>query len=64
MTVLSLRTINYRRGEVTVRYLLLTIGIVVIILDAWAMKKEYDKENLVGVVYWGFWTRMMVAALT
>lgn len=63
MTVLSLRTINYRRG-VTVRYFLLTIGIVVIILDAWAMKKEYDKENLVGVVYWGFWTLMMVAALT
>ena len=46
------------------RYFLRTIGIVVIILDAWAMKKEYDKENLVGVVYWGFWTLMMVAALT
>lgn len=57
MTVLSLRTINYRRG-VTVRYLLLAI------LDAQAMKKEYDKENLVGVVYWGLLTLMMVTALT
>ena len=46
------------------RYLLLAIGIVVIILDAQAMKKEYDKENLVGVVYWGLLTLMMVTALT
>lgn len=40
------------------RYLLLAI------LDAQAMKKEYDKENLVGVVYWGLLTLMMVTALT
>lgn len=45
------------------RYFFLVIGITVLTLNAWSMKKEYDKENLVGVVYWGFWTLMLFMAL-
>lgn len=37
--------------------------IVLLSLDAWSMKKEYDKQNLVGVIYWGFWTLMMTITL-
>lgn len=61
MTVLSLLTINYK--EVKMKILLTIIIISVLVLDAWFMKKEYDKENLVGVVYWGFWTLMAIIAL-
>lgn len=37
--------------------------IVLLILDVWSMKREYDKQNLVGVVYWGFMTLLMIIAL-
>lgn len=44
------------------KYFLLIIWIIVVILEAWSMKKEYDKQNLVGVVYWG-WTLISFMAL-
>lgn len=38
-------------------------GLVLFICDAKLMKKEYDKENLLGVVYWGFMTVIVILAL-
>lgn len=38
-------------------------AIVMLILNARSMKREYDKQNLIGVVYWGFMTLLMIIAL-
>jgi hypothetical protein len=38
--------------------------IAVVVCDAWFMKKEHDKQNLEGVVYWGFMMLMLVITLT
>lgn len=45
------------------RTFLLVITFIVVILEAWIMKKEYNNQNLVGVVYWGFMMLMLFIAL-
>lgn len=42
---------------------LLIIAIVVLIVDVRYMQEERDKQNLVGVVYWGFMTLILIISI-
>lgn len=46
-----------------ISWVLRIAGLVLFICDAKLMKNEYDKENLVGVVYWGFMTVIIILVL-
>ena len=46
-----------------ISWVLRIAGLVLFICDAKLMKIEYDKENLLGVVYWGFMTVIVILAL-
>lgn len=43
--------------------ILLVIGIVALACDAWFMRNDYKKQNIAGIIYWGFWTILVMIAL-
>lgn len=38
--------------------------LAILACNAWTMKQEHDKQNLEGVVYWGFMTLLVAIMLT